>query len=415
MAKKANTIEGLDGFTLGADVGKLTFIPIGHPQLDFAIARGVLQDIDDNENPDESLMQGGVPLGKIIEIYGEEGGGKSSLAYRIVGNAQKMGYGCAWIDTEHSFSEQLAKINGVDIDKVAYADLTHDDDPEKVDDAEAIIDKMIAVCKSGKIKVVVLDSVAFMSPKIIMDNGADKQSIGALARALSNSLPKLSNYASKHQVLCVFINQLRDKIGVMWGDPETTPGGRALKHAASVRLKVSKAIGKSSIIEVENENGETEVIGGKAYVMIKKNRFAAPVRESIEVPIYYKFYFPNFADHLFNAGRQMNVIRIHKGTYSYQDIKEIGRSAFISKIIADNKVIKSLVSDVIEKAKEKDFALPPEILTYLEKNKKNNIEEEEKEENAVDNDGVKSKKVGKKKKNEKNDAQSVVPVDDLNL
>lgn len=410
MAKKASVIEGLDGFTLGADVGSLVFIPTGHPQLDFAIARGVLQDPDNSSSDNEMLMQGGVPLGKLIEIYGEEGGGKSSIAYRIVGNAQKMGYRCAWIDTEHSFSEQLAKINGVNVDDVAYADLTHADDPEKVDDAEAIIDKMIAVCKSGKIQVVVLDSVAFMSPKYTMEHDADKMSVGALARTLSTHLPKLANYASKHKVLCVFINQLREKIGVLWGDPETTPGGRALKHACSVRLKVSKANGKSSIIEIENENGETEVVGGKAYVMIKKNRFAAPVRDSIEIPIYYKFYFPNFADHLFNTGRQLNVIRIHKNTYSYGDIKEIGKSAFMSKIASDTNALKQLVQDVIQKAEEKEFALPPEILTYMEKNKSG---ETEADEIKID-ESPKSKKVNKKKAEKQTD-QEVVHMDDLNL
>lgn len=411
MAKKqANVIEGLDGFTLGADTGPLTFVSTGHPQLDFAIAKGVLQ----SKESEEVTSHGGLPLGKMVEIYGPEGGGKSSLAYRTAGNAQRMGFRVAWIDAEHSFSPQLAEINGVDISELAYTNLTNPNDPDKIDDAEAIIDKMINACKSGKINVIILDSVACMTPKYTVEHDAEKQTVGALARALAAHLPKLGNYAAKHNVLCIFINQIRDKIGVMWGDPESSPGGRALKHACSVRLKITKSESKSSLIKVENDDGEEEVIGGMAYVAIKKNRFAAPVRESIEIPVYYKFYFPNFIDHLFNSGRQLNVIRVNKGVYSFGPVKETGRAAFIDAMQkVDASVLDSLVDEVIAKAEEKEVALPPEIMTYLQNRTKKIIKEINKNVESHDDESVddNNKKIAKTKKKKQND----VTVDDLNI
>lgn len=360
---KSLGIENLKGFTLGAGVGKLTFIPTGHPQLDYAVARGVLQD---QEN-DEPMDQGGFPLGKLVEIYGEEGSGKSALAYRVIGHAQRLGYPCAWIDAEHSFSRQMAEINGVDIDRLIYSDLTHPDKPDHVDDAEAVIDKMISACKAG-IKVMVLDSVAHLTPGYVMENPADKQTVGILARVLSAQLPKLNNYASANGVLVIFINQLREKMGVMYGDAETSPGGRALKHNCSIRLKLTKASGKNAQITIENEEGEDEIIGGKAYCYVKKNRFAAPIYEGIIIPVYYKFYFPNFAEHLFNTGRQLNVIKAIKGVYSYNGMKVAGREGFIEEM-QNSGQIDSIVNDVVERAKEKEVSLPAEIMMYLQTKK----------------------------------------------
>jgi len=222
MAKKEKkdiVLENLKGFIrLGASTNSPGNIPTGHFNLDFAINYGVLPkdaDLSNLEGYDPSVPLG-IPLGKLIEIFGEEGGGKSSLAYRIVGYAQKMKHKTAWIDTENSFSSGLAKINGVDEEQVYYADMTNKEDEEITYYAEDILDAIIKLCQSG-VKIIVLDSVANMVPKVVFENTADKQTVGVMARLLSSNLGKIANAAAKHGCSVIFINQLREKIGVMWG------------------------------------------------------------------------------------------------------------------------------------------------------------------------------------------------------
>ena len=373
MAKKKSTddiiLENLKGFVrLGASTNSPGNVPIGHFDLDFAIHHGVLpKDVDlstvEGYDANEPL---GCPLGKIVEIFGEEGGGKSSLAYRIVGFAQKMGHKCAWIDTEHSFSDNLAEINGADRDTIFYSDMSNPEDEDVVFHAEDVFDAIVTLSKSG-VKVIVLDSVANMVPKARMEKSADKATVGIIAKLMSENLGKIANYASKYGVLVVFINQLREKIGVMFGNHETTPGGRSLKHNASLRIQVSKMNSKDANIEVEDEDGGPRLIGRKSRVYIRKNRFAKPFFESIEIPIFYEPYFPDIEDLMFSYGRQIKVISVRKGIFKWNDIKVEGKKAFIENI-KSNDLQQALCGELIDKSQETGLFVPPEISKWAEEN-----------------------------------------------
>ena len=239
-SKKNNIgLNNLKGFQLGASFEPKDLIPTGHGILDYNLSRGFL------DPEDSRYTNGGLPLGKLALFYGNEGSGKSSIAYRTVGSAQRMGYRCAWIDSEHSFSDQLAEVNGVDKSSLFYSNLIDTDSPDKTNSAEEIMDLIVDVCKSGDINVLVLDSVANLVPQKVLDQGANKETVAELSRVLSRSLPKIMSYAAKNDVLLIFITQLREKIGVMFGNTDTYNGGRSLRHNASVVLKITKLESKS--------------------------------------------------------------------------------------------------------------------------------------------------------------------------
>jgi recombination protein RecA len=231
MAKKDKgedlALENYKGFfRKGASARSPGNIPTGYPDLDFAIHYGNIPDEIDlatlkDYNPAVPL---GLPRGKLVEIFGEEGSGKSSVAYRVVGYAQKMGFDTVWIDAENSFSDDLAYINGANKDEIIFSDLINDDDPNIVYCAEDIFDEIINICKTNcdtnrkkKIGVIVLDSVANLIPKVRMEAKAEQHTVGIIARLLSENLKKVINYAAKYGVLVIFINQVREKIGVLFG------------------------------------------------------------------------------------------------------------------------------------------------------------------------------------------------------
>jgi recombination protein RecA len=367
--KRDIVLENLKGFVrLGASSNIDDRIPTGHFELDFIINHGERPtDVDfstiKDYDPSKSL---GIPTGKLVEIFGEEGGGKSSLAYRIVGYAQKKGYKCAWVDTEFSFSDNLALINGVNKDELYYSDLSNSENAETVYYAESVFDAIVQFCKSG-VKVVVLDSVANLVPKARMEKDAEQATVGIVAKLMSENLGKIVNYASKFGVLVIFINQLREKIGVMYGDPTSTPGGRSLKHNASLRLQVSKMGTKEADIIVQNDKGEARLIGRKARIYIKKNRLAKPFFESIEVPIYYEPYFPDIEDLMFDAGRQLKIISVRKGVFKWRSTEVEGRKNFIDKIKLD-KSQNALFADLSSSAQENNVILAPELLQWAEDN-----------------------------------------------
>jgi recombination protein RecA len=232
-------LKNLKGFAKKASEKETpTFLSTGHLALDLAIAHGISpedSDVDISEIKSDEL--GGFPLGKLVEVFGPEASGKSSLAYRIVGNAQKMGYKCFWIDAEQSFSHDLADINGVDTDKLGFTDLLDIENPDHIFSAEEIFDRITDLCKSGN-KVIVLDSVANLTTQAELDNYISDGGVGMahLASLMSKAVKKVVQYAAKYGVLVIFINQVREKIGVMFGNPETTPGGRTLKFLASIRV-----------------------------------------------------------------------------------------------------------------------------------------------------------------------------------
>ena len=262
MAKKEESdivLENLKGFVKkGAAATSPGNIPTGHFELDFLIHHGELPgDIDLSQDksydPAKAL---GIPLGKLVMFYGEESGGKSSLAYRVVGYAQKMGFKTAWLDTEHSFADNLAELNGVNRDELYYSNMTNPDLPDKIYYAEDIFDAIIELIKSG-IKLIVLDSVANLVPKERMEASAEHIMVGKLARLMSENLGKIVAYADKYGATVIAINQLRVKIGQMYG---CFQGETLVSFADGSRVPIKKVVEEKLIGPVLSYNTDTQRI-----------------------------------------------------------------------------------------------------------------------------------------------------------
>lgn len=210
---------------------------------------------------DRILGIGGLPKGRIVEIYGPESSGKSTLALSIVAQAQKMGITCAYVDAEHALDPVYMNAVGVRVNDLVFTQ------PDYGEQALEIVDKLVA---TGELGVVVIDSVASLIPKAELEGDMESAQMGLQARMMAKAMRKLVGQANTHKTLLIFINQLRNKIGIMFGNPETTPGGMALKYAASVRIDIRKRE------DIKDKSGDS--IGIVSKVKIVKNKMAPPMK-----------------------------------------------------------------------------------------------------------------------------------------
>jgi recombination protein RecA len=238
---------------------------------------------------DLALGVGGIPRGRVIEIFGGESTGKTTLALHILSEAQKKGGTCAFIDAEHALDPEYAKRIGVNVDDLLISQ------PDSGEEALQIVETLT---KSGKIDVIVVDSVAALAPRAEIEGEVGEFQIGLQARLMSSALRKLSGILSKTKTIVIFINQLRMKIGVMWGNPETTSGGLALKFYASVRIDLRRI--------AQIKHGE-EIIGSRVKAKIVKNKVAAPFKVA-EFDIFYNEGISKMAE-IINVGVKEGVIK----------------------------------------------------------------------------------------------------------
>ena len=284
---------------------------------------------------DYALGVGGLPKGRIIEIYGPESSGKTTLALQAIAECQKGGGKAAFIDAEHAIDPRYAKALGVDVDELILSQ------PDSGEQALEIAEVLI---KSGAIDLIVVDSVAALVPQAELDGEMGDSNIGLHARLMSKAMRKLAGAMNANSCTTIFINQLREKVGVMFGNPETTTGGRALKFYATIRIEVRK----SEAIK----NGQ-EVIGNKVNVKVVKNKVAPPFK-TCQVEIYYGEGISHLSE-VINMGVELGIIEKSGSWYAYNGEKiGQGSDAVRAYLQANPQIDEAITEQIKEKMFKKD-------------------------------------------------------------
>lgn len=282
---------------------------------------------------DIALGVGGMPRGRIIEIFGPESSGKTTLALHVVAEAQKLGGICAYIDAEHAMDPEYAKKIGVKIDELLISQ------PESGEQGLEIVESLV---RSGKLDVIVIDSVAALTPKDEIEGDMGAHHVGKQARLMSQALRKLTAIVAKSKTIVIFINQIRMQIGVMFGNPETTPGGKALKFYTSVRLDIRR------IAQIKKGD---EVMGGRVRVKVVKNKVAAPFKQT-EFDLMYNEGISREGE-IMALGEKFGVLQKSGTSYAYGETK-LGRGYDASRqFLKENpKVTSDILKQIKVKLKE---------------------------------------------------------------
>ncbi len=279
---------------------------------------------------DDALGIGGYPLGRIVEIYGPESSGKTTLALHAIAEVQKNGGTAAFIDAENAIDVTYAKNLGVDTKNLILSQ------PDSGEQALEITDTLI---RSKSVDIIVIDSVAALVPQVEIDGEMTDQTIGVQARLMSKALRKMTAIINQSEVLVIFINQLREKVGIMFGNPETTTGGRALKFYSSVRIDIRKA---------DTLKKGTEIVGTKSRVKVVKNKVAPPFKQ-VEVDIIYGKGISKISE-IIDMAVDNNVLEKSGSWYSYNGEK-IGQGKENVKIVleSDQKLLNEIEQELDEK------------------------------------------------------------------
>ena len=336
----------MEGNAGAIDAGKLKALQATIDKIEKAYGKGTIMKLGDQPQWDErqvipsgsvaldhALGIGGYPRGRIIEIYGPESSGKTTLAIHAIAQAQKLGGIAAMIDAEHAFDRSYAKALGVNLDTLLISQ------PDNGEQALEIADNLI---RSGAIDIIVIDSVAALTPKAEIEGEMGDNKVGLQARLMSQALRKLTANISKTNTCCIFINQLREKIGVMFGNPETTTGGNALKFYASVRIDVRRT--------TQLKDGE-EALGNRTRVKVVKNKMAPPFKKA-EFDIVYGEGISR-AGEIVDLGVEYGIISKSGSWFSYGD----------QKLAQGREATKQLIKDNVELAEEIEAKLRDALKT----------------------------------------------------
>ena len=307
---------------------------------------------------DVALGIGGIPKGRIVEIFGPESSGKTTLALHMIAECQKTGGEAAFIDAEHALDPVYAKHLGVDIDNLIVS---------QPDTGEQALEIAEALVRSGAIDIIVVDSVAALVPKAEIDGDMGDSHVGLQARLMSQALRKLAGVLNKSNTAIIFINQLREKVGIMFGNPETTPGGRALKFYASVRLDIRKT---------ENLKQDGEVFGNRVRVKVVKNKVAPPFREAEFDIIYGKGI--SKSGNILDLGVNLDIVEKSGSWFSYNGARIGQGRENAKKYLEENPEImaevEKKVRDKFNEAYEK--SLSDDMTVEDEEEEKEPIDEE---------------------------------------